>query len=579
MIRDTIIKTITDALGELGVPETMVKVEIDHPTDPTFGDYSTNVALSLFKSLGATSKSPFALAQNIAEKINDALKDLKESPIEKVQAVPPGFINFYLSRDFFTDSLQTVFENPAWYGKNSKLWNKKIIVEYTDPNPFKQFHIGHLMSNAIGESLSRILEFQGAKMTRATYGGDVGLHVAKTIWGVFKLKDEFPTDGTEHDQIVFLGKAYVTGSTAYEDDKKAAEEIKSFNKKIFEKSDPDINKTYAWGRELSIKHFQEIYVKLGSRFDYNFWESEVADEGMKIVADGLARNIFEKSEGAVIFPGEKYGLHNRVFVTSQGLPTYEAKELGLTKKKFELHDFNESIIITANEQDDYYKVIVKALEKIYPEIATRTKHMSHGMMRFTSGKMSSRKGNIVTGESMIEDAEAMVQEKMADRDITKLEKEEIATQVAVAAIKYSILRQTIGKDIIYDPEKSLSFEGDSGPYLQYSYVRAQSILAKAEEAGIKTTLDVKQIPPISVAEKMLYQFPEIVERASNDFSPNYIATYLIDLAGAFNSYYAQNKIVDKSDKSSSYKVALTEAVAITLKNGMYLLGIQAPLKM
>lgn len=580
-IQDTIKNTIEAALATMGVPKDMAGISLTHPADTANGDYSTNLALLLAQQLGANSKGPIDLANKIAEAVNDYIKTLDTTYIERVEVAGPGFINFYLTKDFFTDVLKEVLEKTLWYGKSTRLWNKKIIIEHTNMNPFKPFHIGHLVNNAIGESLTRVLEFQDAKVSRANYGGDVGMHVAKTVWGILKKKHDLPAHGDTKEKIDFIGEAYVFGSNAFDTDETDQQEIKEINQKIFAHNDAEINEVYDWGREVSLKYFQTIYKKLDTRFDYFFFESEVANEGVRTVQHFLERGIFEQSQGAVIFPGEKYGLHNRVFLSSQGLPTYEAKELGLTKKKFELHDFNKSIIVTATEQNDYFKVILKVLELMYPEIASRTEHIGHGMMRLTSGKMSSRKGNVVTGESLIEEIEAMVSEKVKDRELSETEKKEIVEAVALGAIKYSILKQSIGKDIVFDPEKSISFDGDSGPYLQYTYVRTRSILAKALEQGIesKITKSVASKQDISPMLRMLNTFPEIIERASDDNAPNYIATYLTELASAFNAYYAQNKIVDPKDETSPYKIALTEAVGWVLKNGLHLLGIHAPEKM
>ena len=579
-MQEKIKNLIQRSLDGFGVPKEMIDIKVDHTTDFRFGDYSTNIAMILVKSLGGTSKNPLDLAQKITEKIQQELKLTKNNSIAKVEAVAPGFINFYLAAPSFIENLSEINEKKVWYGKNTKLWNKKIIIEHTNLNPFKPFHIGHLVNNAVGESIGRLYEFQDAKLTRASYGGDVGLHVAKTIWGMNSIKNEIPYEGTLKTKIDFLGKAYVLGSTAYEEEGVGKEEIKVLNKKIFEKSDPEINQAYDWGRETSLKYFQEIYARLNSRFDYNFYESEVADEGVVIVNTFLERGVFEKSEGAIIFPGEKYGLHNRVFITSQGLPTYEAKELGLTKKKFELHDFNYSIVVTANEQDDYFRVVLKTLEQIYPEVAARTKHISHGLMRFASGKMSSRKGNVILGDDLLDEVKNLISAKMEDRDMSEHDRELVAEQVAIGAIKYSVLRQSVGKDIIFDPEKSLSLDGDSGPYLQYAYVRAKSVLAKAYTADIHANPKArsKNGDPV-LLERLLIRFPEMIERAAAEYAPTYIATYLIQLAGEFNSYYAQNKIIDKKDPESSYRVALTEAVSWVLKNGLHLLGIQAPERM
>jgi arginyl-tRNA synthetase len=579
MIQDKLRDITIRSLKALGVPEDMVNIQFEHPTDPKFGDYSTNVAMLLFKQLGNSHKTPFDLAEKIAAGISEEVKYSYHSVIAKVEAVHPGFINFHLTKAFLKESVEEANDKTAWYGKGTQLWNKKIIIEHTNLNPFKPFHIGHLVNNAIGESLSRILEFQDAKLTRASYGGDIGLHVAKTLWAVMNQKVEIPEKASPKEYVDILGKAYSIGNTEYEENPKAQEEIKIINKKVFEKSDEDINALYDWGKKMSLSYFSELYARLDTRVDIHYLESEVADEGLQVVKTCQERGIFVESDGAIIYPGESKGLHNRVFITSQGLPTYEAKEVGLTRKKFEFENFDTSIIVTANEQNDYFKVVLRAIADIYPEIAARTQHISHGMLRFASGKMSSRKGNVITGESLLEDVEAMVAEKIQDKNYSATEKKEIAQRVSLAAIKYSILKQSIGRDIIFDPEKSLSFEGDSGPYLQYTYVRARSILEKAQQEGVVGDAAAQSTDTELPLERLLYRFPHIVERAGRDFAPQYIATYLIELAGTFNSYYAQNKIVDLKDPHSRYRVALTQAVMWTMKNGLYLLGIQAPNRM
>ena len=318
--------------------------------------------------------------------------------------------------------------------------------------------------------------------------------------------------------------------------------------------------------------------KLGTKFDEYFFESEASPIGKKLVEENTGK-IFEESDGAIIFKGEKYGLHTRVFINSEGLPTYEAKDLALAKIKSERFDYDKSIVITASEQKEYYKVVLEAMKQISPEFAEKTKHITHGMMRLPSGKMSSRTGDVVTGESLIDEVKCRVLEKMKDSDIK--EKEDIAEQIAVGAVKYSILKQSAGKDIIFDMDKSLSFEGDSGPYLQYSHTRANAVLEKAKEEKIKTSFKTglkTSFLETTELEKLLYRFPEVVERANKEYEPHYITTYLTELAGAFNSFYAKERIVEESD-TAPYKVALTSAFQTTIKNGLWLLGIKAPDRM
>ncbi len=572
-MQEKIENLIKDALENLNIE--FGSISLEHPVDLKMGDYSTNVAMFLAKKLKI---NPKTLAGKIVKEIN---KNLLEE-ILKVEVAGAGFINFYLNREFFINSIKEILENKN-FGQNKLFENKKVMVEYTQPNPFKPFHIGHLMSNAIGESISRIVEFSGAKTIRANYQGDVGPHVAKAIYEL--LKSGMPSeDKSIAEKADYIGDAYAKGNDAYENDEKAKKEIDEINKKVYNKSDKKINDIYDWGRRITLEAFEEIYKTLGTSFNYYFFESLVAPIGEKIVRENIGK-IFEKSDGAIVFHAEKYDpkLHTRVFITSQGLPTYETKELGLTETKFEKEKLDMSLVITANEQEEYMKVVKKALEVISPEIASKMKHIVHGMMRLASGKMSSRKGNVITGESLILESCAEISEKIKDREFTEEEKNQISKDVGVSALKYSILKQNIGGNIIYDFEKSISFEGDSGPYLQYSYARANSILEKAKMENILPGFllnDEKSEPiPLGDIEKLLYKFPEVVLRSAEEFGPHHIANYLIDIARAFNTYYGNTKIIDKDDMESPYKIALTLAFSIVLKNGLYLLGIKAPERM
>ena len=517
----------------------------------------------------------------------EKLKKNKLAEIEKIEIVG-RFINFYLSRQFFAKSIEEIVNQGENIGRNDIRKGEKIMVEYTDPNPFKPFHIGHLMTNAIGESIARILEHSGASVARANYQGDIGLHVAKAIYGLLQNENLQNKIVSIPMQSANIGKAYVSGAEAYETDEKAKAEIDEINKKLYVRDDEKINAIYSWGFDATMEAFEGIYKMLGTKFEFYFLESAMADIGRDIVNANMEKlgpdsgaGIFEESDGAIVFKAEKHDpkLHTRVFITSQGLPTYETKELGLTEEKFKTNpDMNLSIMITANEQADYMRVVFKAISLIHPNFENRMKHITHGMMRFVGGKMSSRKGNVITGESLLNDARSAIMEIIKDRDVPVTEKERIATDVGVSAVKYSILKQSIGGDIIYDFEKSICFDGDSGPYLQYSYARANSILEKAQKENILPDFNV--IPEeIFEVEKLLYRFPEIVFRSATEYEPHYITNYLIEVARSFNSFYGNTLVVNKEDKTSSYKVALTYAYTFVLKTGLHLLGIRAPEKM
>lgn len=544
-----------------GLGFTDVDFVVERPAEMGRGDWACNVALTLSKQVG---KNPKEIAQQIAEK----LQAEKIDAVEKIEVAGAGFINFYCTREFFTKTLKTILENPEEYGGNDTFKGKTVMVEYTQPNPFKPFHIGHLMSNTVGESLSRIITFSAAHVIHANYQGDVGLHVAKALWGMGKK-------GIAPDDIDGIGEAYAYGHEMYETDETAQKEIVELNKKVYA-HDADIDAVYRKGREATLAAFEKMYALLGTKFDEYFFESEVWEKGVTLVEEGLQKNIFEKSDGAIIFPGEKYGLHTRVFITKEGVPTYEAKELGLALLKTQRCDFDLSLTITAVEQEQYFNVVFKALELLHPELAGKFQHAHHGMMVLPSGKMSSRKGNVVTGESLVYDMIARAKEKVSERGV--LQADQIAQDVAVGAIKYMVLKQNLGKNIVFDAEKSLSFEGDSGPYLQYTLTRARSVLEKAKGEGIEKNLDGETVP-LENLERLCSRFPEKIADALSEYAPSDITQFLVQLSSEFNAWYAKEKIVDPQNPKSPYKISVTQAVATILENGLWCLGIPAPSKM
>jgi arginyl-tRNA synthetase len=579
-------------------------VALERPREINHGDYSFPV-IKIIQTKKATERKIERENQNAikvvltresspvdaANKIKSELENNLPKEISKIEVAGPGFINFYLSREFFTESVNNILEKKENWGKNNLLVGKKVMVEYTQPNPFKPFHIGHLMSNAIGESISRIVEYSGAKTIRANYQGDVGPHVAKAIYGFIKDLEQHGISHFDYQDEIFsyigektslqaqyIGECYSKGSNLYDTDENAKKEIEEINKKVYDKTDLDINRIYDWGRKVTLDAFEELYKLLGTKFDHYFFESEMAPIGEKIVRENTP-NVFNESDGAMVFHGENYDkkLHTRVFINSQGLPTYESKEIGLTLTKFEKENPDISIVTTAIEQAEYMKVVQKAISIMHPDLESRMKHITHGMMRLASGKMSSRKGNVITGESLLRDSMDIVLEKMKERELSEEEKKKIGEIVGVSALKYSILRSSLGSDIIYDFEKSISFDGDSGPYLQYTAVRANSILNKAKEIKID---DKREIPSeITELEKYLYQFPEIVKYSYETLEPHHIATYLTELASAFNTFYGNTQILADENKYINYHLNLIKAFVQTMKNGLWLLGIEIPERM
>lgn len=540
-----------------------VAFSVERPAEYAHGDYAVNAALTAGKVL---KRNPKELAEELAQALRGALG----SDAAKVEVAGPGFVNITLSRQAIAaDIVRAAAQGGAW-GKASSI-ERQVMVEYGNPNPFKEMHIGHLMSNVVGEAISRLIEASGAHVVRDTFGGDVGPHVAKALWA---LRRKGVTDIASVKEI---GNAYVHGSNAYEESEEAKKEIDELNTKIYEVvgkqedanalsvEDRELLALWRTGREISMQEFYRIFDVLGSSYDYVFYDSDTTEVGMRKVREGLEMGVFEESDGAIIYRGEQKGLHTLVFITSRGTPTYETKDIGLAYLKEERHPVDEVIILTGVEQIGHFRVFLAACEDVAPELAKKIAHIPHGLLQLTTGKMSSRKGNIITGAGLIND--------MIERTSEKNPDPLIAQQVAIAAIKYMILRQAPGGNIIFDPEKSLSLEGDSGPYLQYALVRARSVLVQAAKEG-----DAKELPEEPyVLERLLTRFPEVVAKAARERAPQALTQYLTALAGEWNSFYAANRII--GGEYESYKLLLARAFAATMANGLTLLGIPAPEKM
>jgi arginyl-tRNA synthetase len=542
-------KAVKDAAKKLFDAD--IEPEISRPAGQ-FGDYATNAALQLAKKAAATPRQ-------IAEKLVVELKDMPG--IKETGIAGPGFINFTLA----DESLQKAADSAADLSK--PLEGQEILVEFGDPNPFKEMHIGHLYSYVVGDAICRLLEAQGAKVKRLSYHGDVGLHVAKAIYGLRALQGE----GEQGDTIAqeeYLGKAYSYGNQKYENDDAAKQEIDEINVKTYQKSDAEINKLHQDGNKISFEYFDKILNLLSISTDRRYLESETIEPGLKAVKANTGK-VFKESRGAIIYDGEKQGLHIRVFVTSAGLPTYESKDLGLTElKDRDYPDAARSIIITANEQSDYFKVMLAALAEINPAVAKKTTHLSHGFLSLTSGKMSSRTGNVYPAMKLLLEVKDAVHKQYPESEVRK--------EVSFGAVKYGFLKHRLGSDIVLDVDESISLEGNSGPYLQYAHARACSILSKAGQAGQpagEAELDENEH---SLARK-ISEFPEVVEKAAGELMPHHICTYLYELAQTFNSFYEKSRII--GDEREAMRLKLVKSYSQVLKSGLNILNIEAPERM
>ncbi len=529
-------------------------VEIDpiiNRPEKKFGDFSTNIAMQLAPKL----HSP---PSEIAKLLSEYLINLNK--FESVVVVQPGFINIRLNDKDLSSILS---REPEW---NKQYLDKQIIVEYGDPNAFKEMHLGHVYSSIIGDAICSLLSSGGADVKSLIYQGDVGLNIAKGIYGIGEYTNWDISLLESAAREKSIGFFYAEGEKAFNTNPAATDRIKMINTSVYLKDDHLINQIYDFGKKMSFDRFDAIFNEIGVHFDTRYVESESAIIGKKIVEENLGK-VFEKSEGAIIYRGEQDGLYTAVFITSQGLPTYQAKDLGLTQLK--LRDYPNadiSIIITANEQDDNFKVVFAALAKINPELAKKTIHMSHGFLTLTTGKMSSRTGDIFSGTDLIEIIHQAVEEQYPDS--------KVKNEIFMAALRYTFLRQRIGNDIVFNPKDSVAIEGNSGPYIQYAHARARNILAKLDSsksidlAGLVLEADERNL--ISV----MSQFSDVVELSISEFMPHHICTYLYQLAQEFNRFYEKNRVV--GDAREQLRAEIVKYYASILKTGLDLLHIPAP---
>lgn len=525
--------------------------------EPQFGDLATNVALQLAKQVG---KKP----QDVAARLADAVRELDD--VLEASIAGPGFLNITLTDNALNDAWS--LEVPKQYR------HQTVLVEYSDPNPFKVLHAGHLYTSVMGDAIANLVEAAGANVHRVNFGGDVGLHVGKSMWAIVKaLGGEHPeklADVPVDGRAQWMAERYVEGSNAYEDDAEAKAAIIDYNRRVYrlhadQDKGSDFARIYWTCRQWSYAYFDAFYDRIGSHFEKYYPESAVADRGLKEVRAQIGE-VFDESDGAVVFAGEAFGLHTRVFINREGLPTYETKDIGLIFHKYDDYRFDRSIVITANEQAQYMAVVLKAIEQFAPELARSSTHLTHGLVRLAGGvKMASRKGNFLSAVDVLDAA------ALANKELNGATDE----RVSQGAVKYAFLRQRMGNDIIYDPQESVSIQGNSGPYLQYAHARACSIIGKSDTAPSLSgeTLDESER---SLA-RVLSEYPDVLSDATRDLSPHVVCTYLFELAQTFNRFYEKSRIID--DGREALRLALAIRYRDTLAHGLGLLGIDAPEKL
>jgi len=539
-------KLIQDAMGDYGVDVTPV---VSRP-EPQFGDYATNVSLQLSKPLG---RNPREIAEEIAGKLEST------DMVKSVEVAGPGFINLWLS-----DSALRA-EATRMPGLSRR--GQTVVIETNNPNPFKAMHIGHAFNAILGDTIANLLTASGATVHRVSYHGDVGAHVGKSMYSLLSYVDgdisklvTIPDD--EHN--TFMSRMYAEGSNAYKNDETAKADIDELSKQSFTLDDPLYKQIYEICKGWSFVEIDSLVARLGNQpIEKRYLESQSDEKGVPIVKANVP-DVFQESNGALIFEGSKHGSFDNAYVTSRGLGLYGARDLGLMTLKHEDYHADKSYIVTDAAQGDYFKGVIAAAEQCLPELTGVTHNISTGTVKLSTGKMSSRTGDVLEVSWLFDQMSEAIKARGG----------EPIDEVIAGALRYQFLKVRVGSDVVFDVEDSVSIQGNSGPYLQYAHARARSILAKAELADI-------ELPQYDPAERALLakisEYPNIIERAAEDLAPHSICSYLYELAQVFNRFYEKNRVID--DPRQDIRLTLVALYADTLARGLTVLGIHAPDKL
>ena len=619
IIADLLYKAITTEFGKRAIK--LEQISLEHPADQFHGDYSSNIALKV----KIENLNPFDLANRI---VNAVRKLGLPEWLGKIEVIAPGFINLSLSEGYLIGQVEEVLSEKEKFGQNESLKNKKILLEHTSPNPQTTIMLGHLRNNFLGMAISRILETSGAKVTKDCVVNDRGIHLCRAMLGylIFGHKETLSLKRLENfreiesEQIAktianlnwqdlltawqdkpknwFTGKDlklkpdhanliwYVLGSKAYE----LSENIQNQAKEMllaWEKNDRGVRKLWRQIMDWSKDGYKQTYVNIGSLHDHVWYESDHYELGKDIVEEGLKKNVFQYSEGALVTDLARYQLPDTIVQKKDGTALYLTQDLALTKLKTKNFPSDLYIWDIGSEQNLYFKQLFAVCEQL--GIGKREKffHLSYALINFKGGgKMATRQGNVVTADEILEEMESKATKliKSSNQELrgkmTAKEQGDLAKVVALAGVKYNLLKYARETTIFFDPEESLSLDGDSGPYLQYVFARCQSVLKKSGEANFQVpSTNFQYNNEELLLMRRLYQYPEVILKATQSYSPNLICNYLFDLAQKYNNLYNQHSILQSDNETRKMRLGLTAATAQIIKNGLNLLGIETPERM
>lgn len=566
---EAIIKqAIVQALQKLGVTEIAEEqVQLEHPKDPLHGDFATNVALTQFKQVQDTWKTPLAFAQALAQHIEGI----------DVTAEKPGFLNFWIPTELLLQNLTTIAEKKDQYGKRDQYTGKKVVVEYSSPNIAKPFTVGHLRSTIIGDAIANLLEATGWTVYRDNHLGDWGTQFGKQIYAMKTWGDEEAIEKSERP-VKLLVDLYVKFHEEAGKNPELEEEGRKWFQKL-EAGDKEARELWKKCVEWSLKEFATIYDELGVSFTENngkgYGESFFEDKMGEIITELEKKEILKENQGAklIFFPDDKYP--PLMIIKKDGATLYATRDLATDKYRKEIHGDDIVIINEVGiEQSLYFKQLFETENMLGWFTPEQRIHIGHGHYRFKEGKMSTRKGNVIWLEDILEEAEKRAAALGKDGEGIQ------AKAIGIGAIKWNDLKRTPQQDILFDWDDILNMQGNSGPYLQYTYVRTQSVLSKSQANATHSAGEMSNVT-LERAERdllrLLMQYTEVVEEAAATFSPHILCTYLFTLAQSFNLFYQKHKIIESKEKD--FRLLLTTGVGQVLKNGLHLLGITVPQRM
>lgn len=561
-------KIIVDAGKKLDLPIIEEEIKIEHPADINFGDYSTNIAMTLAKS---EKKNPRELAENIKNSI------LSNDFLEKVEVAGAGFINFYLKPEFLIKEAEKInyeieFKNELAENGQGKI----VVIDYSAPNIAKPFGIGHLRSTDIGQAIYNIYQILGWKCIGDNHVGDWGTQFGKLIVAIRKWGEKDIDKMTIED----LEKLYVKFHKEAETDTSLVDEGREWFAKL-EKDDPEARKIWQQCIDISIREFDKVYELLGVKIDYLHGEAFYENMLEDTIKDVEEKGITTKSQGATIieFPDMPPAMLRK----SNGTTTYFTRDMATIKYRMSEWKPDMMIYEVGVDQKLHFKQLFKTAEMMDWVLKCGYVHVPHGLIRWPTGKFSTRKGDTIhlmdVINKAIEKATEIANKSTVGKELPKEEKDEMIKAVAIGAIKFSDLSSDPRKDVIFDWDQIMSLEGDSGPYLQYTYARCMSVLRKTkflEQKNINS-IPEEMNPEEIVLIKEFYRFEEKIIEASERFSPSVITEYLLSLARKYNEFYGKHRIIDQ--KEEDFRVFLTKTTASIIKMGLQILGIKTIEKM